>query len=76
MDLQMPGLGGIAAIETIRREFPKARIIVLTTYSGDVQASRAFKAGAAGYLLKSMLRTDLVILSATFTWAAVASHLR
>jgi DNA-binding NarL/FixJ family response regulator len=60
MDLQMPGLNGIAAIETIRREFPKARIIVLTTYSGDVQASRAFKAGAAGYLLKSMLRTDLV----------------
>ncbi len=60
MDLQMPGLNGIDAIETIRREFPKARIIVLTTYSGDVQASRAFKAGAAGYLLKSMLRTDLV----------------
>jgi DNA-binding NarL/FixJ family response regulator len=60
MDLQMPGLSGIAAIETIRREFPKARIIVLTTYSGDVQAARAFKAGAAGYLLKSMLRTDLV----------------
>jgi DNA-binding NarL/FixJ family response regulator len=60
MDLQMPGLSGISAIETIRREFPKARIIVLTTYSGDVQASRAFKAGAAGYLLKSMLRTELV----------------
>jgi DNA-binding NarL/FixJ family response regulator len=60
MDLQMPGLSGISAIETIRREFPQARIIVLTTYSGDVQASRAFKAGAAGYLLKSMLRTELV----------------
>ena len=60
MDLQMPGLNGIAAIESIRAEFPRAKIIILTTYSGDVQASRAFKAGASGYLLKSMLRTDLV----------------
>ena len=60
MDLQMPGLSGIDAIGTIRHEFPKARIIVLTTYSGDIQASRALKAGAVGYLLKSMLRTDLV----------------
>ena len=60
MDLQMPGLNGIAAIEAIRADFPKAKIIVLTTYSGDVQASRAFKAGASGYLLKSMLRTELV----------------
>lgn len=60
MDLQMPGLSGIDAIGTIRLEFPKARIIVLTTYSGDVQASRALKAGAVGYLLKNMLRTDLV----------------
>jgi DNA-binding NarL/FixJ family response regulator len=59
MDLQMPVMNGIDAMEVIRREFPKARIIVLTTYSGDVQASRAFKAGAVGYLLKSMLRTDL-----------------
>jgi DNA-binding NarL/FixJ family response regulator len=60
MDLQMPGLNGIEALETIRREFPKARVIVLTTYSGDVQAWRAFRAGAVGYLLKSMLRTELV----------------
>jgi DNA-binding NarL/FixJ family response regulator len=60
MDLQMPALSGIDAIGIIRHEFPKARIIVLTTYSGDVQASRALKAGAVGYLLKSMLRTDLV----------------
>lgn len=60
MDLQMPTLNGIDAIGTIRQEFPKARIVVLTTYSGDVLASRALKAGAVGYLLKSMLRTDLV----------------
>ncbi len=60
MDLQMPLLNGIAAIEAIRSESPKAKIIVLTTYAGDVQASRALRAGAAGYLLKSMLRTDLV----------------
>ena len=60
MDLQMPAMNGIEAIEAIRREFPKARIIVLTTYRGDVQASRALKAGAAGYLLKSMLRKELL----------------
>jgi DNA-binding NarL/FixJ family response regulator len=60
MDIQMPGMNGIAAIEAIRSDFPKARIIVLTTYSGDIQASRALRAGAAGYLLKSMLRTELI----------------
>jgi DNA-binding NarL/FixJ family response regulator len=60
MDLQMPVMNGITAIEAIRAEVPKAKIVVLTTYAGDVQASRAFKAGASGYLLKSMLRTDLV----------------
>ncbi len=60
MDLQMPVMSGLAAIEAIRSEAPKAKIIVLTTYAGDVQASRAFRAGASGYLLKSMLRTDLV----------------
>jgi DNA-binding NarL/FixJ family response regulator len=60
MDLQMPGMNGIGTIEAIRSEFPKARIIVLTTYSGDVQAARALKAGALGYLLKSMLRKDLI----------------
>jgi DNA-binding NarL/FixJ family response regulator len=60
MDLQMPGMSGIEAIQAIRAEFPSARIIVLTTYSGDVQATRALQAGAAGYLLKSMLRTDLI----------------
>ena len=60
MDLQMPEMNGIDAIREIRREFPDARIIVLTTYRGDILASRALKAGAAGYLLKSMLRRDLL----------------
>ncbi len=60
MDLQMPQLSGIDAIAAIRSEFPKARIIVLTTYRGDMQAVRAFKAGASGYLLKSMLRKELI----------------
>ena len=60
MDIQMPLMNGTDAILAIRKEFPSARIIVLTTYSGDVQAVRAFDAGASGYLLKSMLRKELV----------------
>lgn len=60
MDLQMPQLNGTDAILGIRQDFPDARIIVLTTYSGDAQAVRAFKAGAFGYLLKNMLRKELV----------------
>lgn len=60
MDLQMPGMGGVEAIAAIRSEFKAARILVLTTYKGDVQALRAFKAGASGYLLKSALRKELV----------------
>jgi DNA-binding NarL/FixJ family response regulator len=60
MNLQMPLMSGSEAIVAIREQFPNARIIVLTTYSGDVQADRAFKAGAYGYLLKSMLRKELV----------------
>lgn len=60
MDLQMPLMSGGEAIVAIRKEFPDARIIVLTTYSGDAQADRAFKAGAYGYLLKSMLRKELI----------------
>jgi DNA-binding NarL/FixJ family response regulator len=60
MDLQMPGTNGVDAIAAIRAEHPGARIIVLTTYSGDVQAVRALKAGATGYLLKSSLRTDMI----------------
>ncbi|WP_257463241.1 response regulator [Archangium lipolyticum] len=60
MDVRMPTMGGIDAITAIRAEFPTARIIVLTTYDGDAQALRAIKAGASGYLLKSMLRKELV----------------
>jgi DNA-binding NarL/FixJ family response regulator len=60
MDLRMPKINGIDAISAIRKEFPWARIVVLTTYGGDIQALRAFKAGAVGYLLKSMLRTELI----------------
>jgi DNA-binding NarL/FixJ family response regulator len=60
MDLQMPEVSGIDAIIAIRREFSNARIVVLTTFQGDVQALRAFKAGASGYLLKNMLRKELV----------------
>jgi DNA-binding NarL/FixJ family response regulator len=59
MDLQMPEMNGIDAIGAIRGEFPDARIIVLTTHPGDVQVSRALKAGARGYLLKGMLRKEL-----------------
>jgi DNA-binding NarL/FixJ family response regulator len=60
MDLQMPEMNGIDAIGAIRGEFPEARIIVLTTHAGDFQVSRAIKAGARGYLLKSMLRKELL----------------
>lgn len=60
MDLRMPGMDGIDAMSSIRSEFPAARFIVLTTYRGDVQALRALKAGASGYLLKSMLRKNLL----------------
>ncbi len=60
MDLQMPGMNGVEAINAIRAANPNARIIVLTTYSGDAQAVRALKAGAVGYLLKSSLRTELI----------------
>lgn len=60
MDLQMPELDGISAIEQICAENPKALIIVLTTYEGDVQAVRALKAGAASYLLKASLRHELL----------------
>src|ERR1700722_8200657 len=60
MDLQMPEMDGIEAMSEILAEFPKARIVILTTYSGDIQASRALKLGAVGYLLKGMLRTELI----------------
>src|SRR3974390_1814140 len=60
MDLQMPELNGIDAIIAIRAEFPQARVIVLTTYTGDVQIVRALKAGAQGYLLKNLLHKELL----------------
>ena len=60
MDLQMPEMSGIDAISAIRGEFPDARIIILTTYTGDFQVSRALRAGARGYLLKGMLRQELL----------------
>jgi DNA-binding NarL/FixJ family response regulator len=60
MDLQMPDLNGIDAIVAIRQEHPQARIIVLTTYEGDALARRALKAGVVGYLLKDMIRTELL----------------
>ena len=59
MDLQMPLMSGTEAIAAIRDNFPEARIIVLSTYSGDAQAVRALNAGASGYLLKSMVRKEL-----------------
>jgi len=60
MDLQMAGLDGIGAIARIRGIDPHARIVVLTTYSGDMQALRALRAGACGYLLKTMIRADML----------------
>ncbi len=60
MDLQMPLMNGIDATMEIKRLAPAARVLVLTTYSGDMQATRALQAGAAGYLLKGSLRKELV----------------
>ena len=60
MDLQMPDMSGLDAIIAIKTEVPAARIIVLTTYSGDVLAQRALKAGAQAYVLKSLVRTEIL----------------
>jgi DNA-binding NarL/FixJ family response regulator len=60
MDLQMPEMNGLDAMIAIRGEFPDARIIVLTTYTGDVQARRAIQAGARAYLLKNSLHKELL----------------
>ena len=60
MDLQMPEMNGIEALIAIRNEFPDARVIVLTTYAGDVQILRALKAGAHAYLMKNTLHKELL----------------
>lgn len=60
MDLQMPELNGLDAMIAILNEFPDARIVVLTTYTGDVQILRALKAGARAYLLKNLLHKELL----------------
>jgi two-component system NarL family response regulator len=60
MDIQMPEMDGVCATKAICREFPDARIIVFTTYRGDVQARDALVAGAKAYLLKSAIRTELI----------------
>jgi two-component system, NarL family, response regulator len=60
MDLRMPQMDGIEAVRAIRAEQPAIKIVMLTTYKGDVQATKAFKAGVSGYLLKDMVRKDLV----------------
>lgn len=60
MDLRMPVMDGVSAIRAIREEWPDARIVALTTYEGDADVHTALAAGAVGYLLKDMLRTDLV----------------
>jgi DNA-binding NarL/FixJ family response regulator len=84
MDLQMPEMTGVEATRAIRSEFSGARIIVLTTYVGDAQVALALKAGASGYLMKNIIRTELVatiravhagrkVLSPDITFA-IASH--
>jgi len=60
MDIQMPGMNGTEAIDRIRSEFPDARIIVLTTYTGDAQVMRALKAGARAYILKGHVHKELL----------------
>ena len=60
MDVEMPSLNGIDAISQIRREFPEARIIVLTTYTGDAKVVRALKAGARAYILKRHVHRELL----------------
>jgi DNA-binding NarL/FixJ family response regulator len=60
MDLQMPEMSGLDAMIAIRDEFPEAKFIVLTTYTGDIQVLRAMKAGARGYLFKNLLHKELL----------------
>ena len=79
MDLQMPEMNGLEAMIAILREFPEARIIVLTTYTGDVQVVRAMKVGARAYLLKNLLGKELLetirtVHGGRMTLSAEASH--
>jgi DNA-binding NarL/FixJ family response regulator len=79
MDLQMPEMNGLEATIAIRAEFPEARIIVLTTFAGDVQVLRALQAGARGYLLKTLLDRELLstirsVHGGTKTLSAEASY--
>ena len=60
MDLQMPGVDGLDGLNAIRQEFPEARVIVLTTYSGDARVLRALRAGARGYILKGNVHEELL----------------
>ena len=60
MDLRLPDIGGVEVLQAIRREFPQARIIMLTTFDGDADIRRALEAGAQAYLLKTMPRSELV----------------
>src|SRR5579871_4749455 len=60
MDLRMPEMDGVEATQTIRREFPDARIIALTSYDGDQDIYRALEAGVRGYMLKEMVHTDVL----------------
>jgi DNA-binding NarL/FixJ family response regulator len=60
MDLRLPDMSGISAVASIRTDFPEARIIMLTTFEGDVEVQHALAAGACGYLLKSMPREELI----------------
>ena len=60
MDLRMPDLSGLDALLAIRTEFPEARIIMLTTFEGDIEVRRAIEAGACGYLLKSIPPSELL----------------
>jgi DNA-binding NarL/FixJ family response regulator len=81
LDLRLPDLSGIEALTTIRREFPEARIIMLTTFEGDVEVQRALQAGARGYLLKSMTPESMfqvirkVHTGKTHVSAEIAMHL-
>ena len=69
MDLQMKGMNGVDATVAIRKEFPEARVIVLTSYDGDVQALRALKVGAQAYLLKNLLHNELLDMTGQSMWA-------